>query len=58
MRQMSANVCAAWQHPFVSIFKLCDVDTWAQVGKEGNVIAVLVRAYIATCPYIACHWHR
>jgi hypothetical protein len=34
---------AAWQHPFTSIFKLCDVEGWKHVCKEGNVVAVLVR---------------
>eukprot|EP00892_Ulva_mutabilis_P005258 jgi/Ulvmu1/3103/UM015_0143.1 len=31
----------AWQHPFVSVFKLCDVDEWKHVSKAGNVVYVL-----------------
>ena len=34
-------VLAAWQHPFVSVLKVCDVDTWKNLSKEGNVVAVL-----------------
>jgi hypothetical protein len=39
---------AAWQHPFTSIFKLCDVEGWKHVSKEGNVVAVLVRPGLAS----------
>lgn len=44
-----------WQHPFVSVFKLCDVETWAHVSKEGNVIAVLVWIHGSRALHVALH---
>lgn len=46
--QLSRTLAAEWQHPFVSIFKICDVEEWKHVGKDGNVVAVLVRPFAHT----------
>jgi len=34
---------AVWQHPFVSVFALCETDSWRHVAKQGDVVSVLVR---------------
>lgn len=26
-----------WQHPFVNVFRLCDVDSWREATKDGDV---------------------
>jgi hypothetical protein len=35
---------AAWQHPFVNVFKLCDVERWRDVERQGEVKAQMVGA--------------
>mgnify|MGYP001807344099 CR=1 FL=1 len=40
---------AEWQHPFVNIFKLCDVDTMREFETKGDVTEHIVRAGLA-CP--------
>eukprot|EP00854_Cymbomonas_tetramitiformis_P025547 gene25547-31224_t len=30
-----------WQHPFVNIFKLCDIDHWKNVARDGEVQLML-----------------
>jgi hypothetical protein len=43
MRRQTNRAHAEWQHPFVSVFKLCDVEAWKHVTRDGTVVAVLVR---------------
>ncbi len=34
--------CAEWQHPFVNVFKLCDVETMKEVESKGDVTEHMV----------------
>ena len=31
-----------WQHPFVSLFKHCDIDKWSKAQKAGDVTELMV----------------
>ncbi len=39
----SALVLAAWQQPYVNVFKLCDVDNLKEVDIQGDVVQQMVR---------------
>ena len=32
-----------WQHPFVDVFKLCDVHAWEKSQKEGDVSSIMAK---------------
>ena len=32
-----------WQHPFVNVFRLCDVDSWREATKDGDVTTSIDR---------------
>lgn len=36
---------AAWQHPYVNVFRLCRVDDWRDALAEGDVSLTLVRLH-------------
>ena len=38
-----SHMSAEWQHPFINVFKMCDVESWKHISKDGNVVAMLVR---------------
>jgi hypothetical protein len=41
---------AAWQHPFVNVFKLCDVEHWKDVERQGEVKAQMVGSAVCCLP--------
>lgn len=50
LSELTVNAPAAvWQHPFVSVFKLGDVENWSNVAKQGDVVSVLVCSSYPPC---------
>lgn len=33
---------AAWQHPYVNVFKHLGLDKWTDVNKQGDVVPIIV----------------